>query len=69
MVLQILEQWASLDDISKAVVICCLCINVVIWAALCYMFDELDESKKKKDKVDLDGMLVNLRERGHNIDD
>ena len=69
MLLQIIEQWASLDDIAKAMIICCLCINVIIWAAWGYMFDELDEPEKKKDKVDLDAMLRNLSERGHKVDD
>ena len=40
-----------------------------MWASLCYMFDELDEPEKKKDKVDLDGMLKDLKERGHKVDD
>ena len=53
MLLQIIEQWASLDDIAKAMIICCLCINVIIWAALCYMLDELDEPEKKEERVEL----------------
>tara|TARA_A100001388_G_C28603526_1_gene419321 strand:+ start:512 stop:721 length:210 start_codon:yes stop_codon:yes gene_type:complete len=69
MLLQIIEQWASLDDIAKAMIICCLCINVIIWAALCYMLDELDEPEKKEERVDLDAMLRNLRTRGHKVDD
>ena len=69
MLLYILEQWASIDDIAKATVICCLCINVIIWSALCYMFDELDAPEKEEDRVDLDAMLRNLRARGHKVDD
>ena len=69
MLLQIIEQWASLDDIAKAMIICCLCINVIIWASLCYMLDELDEPEKKEERVDLDAMLRNLRTRGHKVDD
>ena len=69
MLLYILEQWASLEDIAKATIICCLCINVVIWSALCYMLEDLDEPEKKKDKVDLDAMLRSLRARGHKVDD
>ena len=69
MLLQIIEQWESLVPIAKVWITCCICFNVVIWAALCYMFDELDEPEKKKDKVDLDAMLRNLRSRGHKVDD
>ena len=69
MLLQIIEQWASLAPIAKFWVAFCMCINVVMWASLCYMFDELDEPEKKKDKVDLDGMLKDLKERGHKVDD
>ena len=69
MLLQIIEQWASLDDIAKAMIICCLCINVIIWAALCYMLDELDEPEKKEERVDLDAMLRNLSDRVHKVDD
>ena len=42
---------------------------MVSFGLLCYMFDELDEPEKKKDKVDLDAMLRNLSERGHKVDD
>ena len=69
MLLQIIEQWNSLLTMAKFWLTFCLCINVVIWAALCYMFDELDEPEKKKDKIDLDAMLRNLSERGHKVDD
>ena len=69
MLLQIIEQWESLVPIAKATVVCCLCINVIIWASLCYMFDELDEPEKKKDEIDLDAMLRNLRSRGHKVDE
>tara|TARA_Y100001937_G_scaffold104738_1_gene144967 strand:- start:440 stop:544 length:105 start_codon:yes stop_codon:yes gene_type:complete len=34
------------------------------------MLDELDApEKEEKDRVDLDAMLRNLRERGHKVDD
>ena len=70
MLLYILEQWASLGDAAKAIIICCLCFNVIIWSSLCYMFDELDvPEKEEKDRVDLDAMLRNLRARGHKVDD
>ena len=69
MLLQIIEHWESLVPIAKFWVTFCICINVIIWASLCYMFDELDEPEKKKDKVDLDAMLRNLSERGHKVDD
>ena len=69
MLLQIIEHWESLVPIAKFWVIFCICINVIIWASLCYMFEELDEPKKKKDKVDLDDMLKDLRARGHKVDD
>ena len=70
MLLYILEQWASLGDAAKAIIICCLCFNVIIWSSLCYMFDELDvPEKKEEDRVDLDAMLRNLRARGHKVDD
>ena len=69
MLLYILEQWASLEDVAKAAIICCLCFNVIIWSSLCYMLDELDEPEKKEDRVDLDAMLRNLRARGHKVDD
>ena len=69
MLLQIIEDWESLVPIAKFWVTFCICINVIIWVSLCYMFDELDEPKKKKDKVDLDDMLKDLRARGHKVDD
>ena len=69
MLLYILEQWASLGDAAKAIIICCLCFNVIIWSSLCYMFDELDAPEKEEDRVDLDAMLRNLRARGHKVDD
>ena len=33
------------------------------------MLEDLDEPEKKKDKVDLDAMLRNLRARGHRVDE
>ena len=69
MLLYILEQWASLDDLAKATIICCLCLNVIVWSSLCYMLDELDEPEKKEERVDLDAMLRNLSDRGHKVDD
>lgn len=68
MLLYILEQWASLGDIAKATIICCLCINVIIWSALCYMLEDLDRPEEDKNTVDLDAMLRSLRARGHEID-
>ena len=69
MLLYTLEQWDSLEDTARAVIIFCLCINIVIWSAMCYMLSDLDEPKKKKYRVNLAAMLRNLKERGHEVGD
>ena len=68
MLIHIVEHWKSLEPIAKAICACCLCFNVILWTALCYMFDEIEESEKGNDSVDLGKMLDNLEKRGHKVD-